>query len=62
MSQGALTVPSDGTRTLDPRLAEDTTAWEATLAGVSDRVQSTSAASIWHARRQGLSRRDLFQT
>jgi len=29
---------------------------------VSDRVQSTSAASIWHARRQGLSRRDLFQT
>ena len=62
MSQGALTVPSDGTRTLDPRLAEDTTAWEATLAGVSDRVQSTSAASIWHARRQGLSRSDIFQT
>jgi hypothetical protein len=29
MSQGALTVQSDGTRTLDPRLAEDTTAWEA---------------------------------
>jgi len=26
MSQGALTVQADGTLTLDPRLAEDTTA------------------------------------
>ena len=70
MPPGALTVQDDGTLTVVPRPDEDTAAFEATLARFTDlvcptagqRVYRLTAASIWRARRAGLTLEEVLQT
>ena len=70
MPPGALTVQDDGTLTVVPRPDEDTAAFEATLARFTELVCSTAgqrvyrltAASIWRARRAGLTLAEVLQT
>jgi hypothetical protein len=70
MPAGALTVQDDGTLTVVPRLDEDTAAFEATLARFTEllyptpgqRVYRLTAASIWRARRAGLTLEEVLQT
>ena len=70
MPPGALTVQDDGTLTVVPRPDEDTAAFEATLARFSElvcptagqRVYRLTAASIWRARRAGLTLEEVLQT
>ena len=62
MPPGALIVQDDGTLTVVPRPDEDTAAFEATLARFTElvcpmagpRVYRLTAASLWRARRAGL--------
>jgi hypothetical protein len=70
MLPGALTVQDDGTLTVVPRPDEDTAAFEATLARFTDlvcptagpRVYRLTAASLWRARRAGLTLAEVLQT
>jgi Helicase conserved C-terminal domain len=70
MPLGALTVQDDGTLTVVPRPDEDTAAFEATLARFTDlvcptagqRVYRLTAASLWRARRAGLTLEEVLQT
>jgi XPB/Ssl2-like helicase family protein len=70
MPPGALTVQDDGTLTMVPRPDEDTAAFEAALTRFADLVCSTAgqrvyrltAASLWRARRAGLTLDELLQT
>jgi hypothetical protein len=70
MHAGALTVQEDGTLTVVPRPDEDTAAFEATLARFTDlvcptpgqRVYRLTAASLWRARRAGLTLEEVLQT
>src|SRR5262245_50433199 len=70
MPSGALTVQDDGTLTVVPRPDEDTAAFEATLARFTDLIGSTAgqrvyrltAASLWRARRAGLTLEEMLQT
>jgi hypothetical protein len=70
MPPGALTVQDDGTLTVVPRPDEDTAAFEAALARFTDLVSPTAgprvyrltAASIWRARRAGLTLEEVLQT
>src|SRR5215831_19146498 len=70
MHSGALTVQDDGTLTVVPRPDADTAAFEATLARFSDlvcptagqRVYRLTAASLWRARRAGLTLAEVLQT
>jgi hypothetical protein len=65
-----LTVQDDGTFTVVPRPDEDTAAFEATLSRFSElvcptagqRVYRLTAASIWRARRAGLTLEEVLQT
>ena len=70
MPSGALTVQDDGTLTVVPRPDADTAAFEATLARFTDLICSTAgqrvyrltAASLWRARRAGLTLEEVLQT
>jgi hypothetical protein len=70
MHSGALTVQDDGTLTVVPRPGEDTTAFEATLARFTElvcptagpRVYRLTAASLWRARRAGLTLAEVLET
>src|SRR6266849_883578 len=70
MLPGALTVQDDGTLTVVQRPDEDTAAFEATLARFTElvcptagqRVYRLTAASIWRARRAGLTLEEVLQT
>ena len=70
MASGALTVQDDGTLTVVPRPDEDTAAFEATLARFTEllcptpgqRVYRLTAASLWRARRAGLTLEEVLQT
>ena len=70
MPSGALTVQEDGTLTVVPRPDEDTAAFEATLARFTElvcptagqRVYRLTAASLWRARRAGLTLEEVLQT
>src|SRR5574341_2414349 len=70
MPPGALTVQDDGTFTVVPRPDEDTAAFEATLSRFSElvgptagqRVYRLTAASLWRARRAGLTLEEVLQT
>jgi Helicase conserved C-terminal domain len=70
MPPGALTVQDDGTFTVVQRPDEDTATFEATLSRFSElvcptagqRVYRLTAASIWRARRAGLTHEEVLQT
>jgi Helicase conserved C-terminal domain len=70
MPPGALTVQDDGTLTVVSCLDADTAAFEATLARFAElvcptaglRVYRLTAASIWRARRAGLTLEEVLQT
>jgi hypothetical protein len=70
MPPGALTVQDDGTLTVVPRPDVDTAAFEATLARFTElvcptagqRVYRLTAASLWRARRAGLTLEEVLQT
>jgi hypothetical protein len=70
MPPGALSVQDDGTVTVVQRPDEDTAAFEATLSRFSElvcptagqRVYRLTAASIWRARRAGLTLEEVLQT
>ena len=70
MPPGALSVQDDGTCTVVQRPDEDTAAFEATLSRFSElvcptagqRVYRLTAASIWRARRAGLTLEEVLQT
>src|SRR5215831_14014374 len=70
MPPGALTVQDDGTLTVVPRPDADTAAFEATLARFTElvcptagqRVYRLTAASLWRARRAGLTLEEVLQT
>lgn len=70
MLPGALTVQEDGTLTLVPRLDEDAAAFEVPLARFTDlicptagqRVYRLTVASLWRARRAGLTLVEGLQT
>jgi hypothetical protein len=70
MPPGALTVQDDGTLAIVPRSDEDTAAFEAALSRFSElvcptagqRVYRLTAASIWRARRAGLTLEEVLQT
>ena len=70
MSQRALTVEPDGTLRVERQRADDPTAIEAAVSAFADRTSSSEtwwgfrlcAASIWRARRQGLSLDAILQT
>ena len=70
MLPGALTVQDDGTLTVVQRPDEDTAAFEATLSRFTElvcptagqRVYRLTAASIWRARRAGLTLEEVLQT
>src|SRR5919108_5923959 len=70
MPPGALTVQDDGTLTVVPCPDEDTAAFEATLARFTElvcptagqRVYRLTAASLWRARRAGLTLEEVLQT
>jgi hypothetical protein len=70
MLPGALTVQDDGTLTVVQRPDEDTAAFEATLSRFTElvcptagqRVYRLNAASIWRARRAGLTLEEVLQT
>src|SRR5215467_4271418 len=70
MPPGALTVQEDGTLTVVPRPDKDTAAFEATLARFTElvcptagqRVYRLTAASLWRARRAGLTLEEVLQT
>jgi hypothetical protein len=70
MPPGALTVQDDGTLTVVQRPDEDTAAFEATLSRFTElvcptagqRVYRLTAASIWRARRAGLTLEEVLQT
>ena len=70
MPQGTLTVQHDGTLTVVQRLTGDTAALEAAVAAFAELVSVTdtqacyrlTAASIWQARRAGLSLEAILQT
>ena len=70
MPQGTLTVQHDGTLTVVQRLTGDTAAVEAAVAAFAELVSATdtqacyrlTAASIWQARRAGLSLEAILQT
>jgi hypothetical protein len=70
MPSGALTIQDDGTLTVVPRPDDDTAAFEATLARFTEllcptpgqRVYRLTAASIWRARRAGLTLEEVLQT
>ena len=70
MPPGAHSIQDDGTCTVVPRPDEDTAAFEATLSRFSElvcltagqRVYRLTAASIWRARRAGLTLAEVLQT
>jgi Helicase conserved C-terminal domain len=70
MPPGALTVQDDGTLTVVQRPDEDTAAFEAALARFTELVCPTAGqhvyrltvASVWRARRAGLTLSDMLQT
>src|SRR6266849_367990 len=70
MLPGALTVQDDGTLTVVQRPDEDTAAFEATLSRFTElvcptagqRVYRLTAATIWRARRAGLTLEEVLQT
>src|SRR5215831_20300918 len=70
MPPGALIVQHDGTLTVVPRPDADTAAFEATLARFTElvcptagqRVYRLTAASLWRARRAGLTLEEMLQT
>jgi hypothetical protein len=69
-SEGSLTVQPDGSLAVDKHPGEDTAALDATLSTFAEPASATetqslyqlTAASIWRARRQGLSLVDILQT
>ena len=69
-SEGSLTVQSDGLLAVDKHPGEDTAALDATLSTFAEPASATetqslyqlTAASIWRARRQGLSLADILRT
>jgi Helicase conserved C-terminal domain len=69
MPQGALTVQQDGTLTVERQPDKDTAALEAILSSFADpvcptadqRVYRITAASIWRARRAGLTLEEILQ-
>ncbi len=69
-SEGSLTVQPDGSLAVPKHPGEDTTALDATLSAFAEPASATeaqslyqlTAASIWRARRQGLSLADILQT
>src|SRR5919198_4714248 len=70
MPSGALTIQDDGTLTVVPRPDDDTAAFEATLARFTElvcptpgqRVYRLTAASLWRARRAGLTLAEVLET
>jgi Helicase conserved C-terminal domain len=69
-SEGSLIVQPDGSLAVNKHLGEDTAALDATLSTFAERANATetqslyqlTAASIWRARRQGLSLSNILQT
>ena len=69
-SEGSLTVQPDGSLAVNKHPGEDTAALDATLSTFAEPASATetqslyqlTAASIWRARRQGLSLADILQT
>jgi hypothetical protein len=69
-SEGSLTVQPDGSLAVHKQPGEDTAALDATLSTFAEPASATetqnlyqlTAASIWRARRQGLSLADILQT
>jgi hypothetical protein len=69
-SEGSLTVQPDGSLAVHKHPGEDTAALDATLstfaepasASETQRIYQLTAASIWRARRQGLSLADILRT
>jgi hypothetical protein len=70
LPKGFLTVQADGSLAVNNHLAEDTAALDATLSTFAEPASTTetqslyqlTAASIWRARRQGLSLTDILRT
>ena len=69
-SEGSLTVQPDGSLAVNKQPGEDTAALDATLSTFAEPASATetqslyqlTAASIWRARRRGLSLADILQT
>lgn len=70
MSKSSLTIQPDSSLTVDKRPGEDTAALDAALSAMAEPVSATktqsiyriTAASIWQARRKGLSLAEILQT
>jgi hypothetical protein len=69
-SEGSLTIQPDGSLAVNKHLGEDTAALDATLSTFAEPASTSetqsfyqlTAASIWRARRQGLSLTDILRT